>query len=51
MPGASDREILNELLSSGEHLVTRDIRFANTIFARIAWKRTFRASFSSGSNG
>ena len=35
MPGASDREILNELLSSGEHRVTRDIRFTNTIFARI----------------
>jgi predicted nuclease of predicted toxin-antitoxin system len=35
MPGASDREILNALLSSGEHLVTRDIRFANTIFAQI----------------
>jgi hypothetical protein len=35
MPGASDREILGELLSSGEHLVTRDVRFANTVFARI----------------
>ena len=35
MPGASDREILDELLRSEEHLVTRDIRFANTVFARI----------------
>jgi predicted nuclease of predicted toxin-antitoxin system len=35
MPGASDREILGELLRSEEHLVTRDIRFANTVFARI----------------
>jgi len=35
MPGASDREIFAELLRSGEHLVTRDKRFANTVFARI----------------
>lgn len=35
MPGASDRKILTELLRSGEHLVTRDVRFANTVFARI----------------
>ena len=35
MPGASDREILRELLRSEEHLVTRDVRFANTVFARI----------------
>ena len=35
MPGASDREILRELLRSEEHLVTRDVRFANTVFACI----------------
>ena len=35
MPGAGDREILRELLRSEEHLVTRDVRFANTVFARI----------------
>lgn len=35
MPGASDRRILTEILSSKEHLVTRDVRFANTVFARI----------------
>lgn len=35
MPSASDRKIFSELLRSGEHLVTRDVRFANTVFARI----------------
>ena len=35
MPGAGDREILRELLRSEERLVTRDGRFANTVFASI----------------
>ena len=35
MPGASDRTIFSDLLQSGEHLVTRDVRFANTVFARM----------------
>ena len=35
LPGASDRAIFEELQSSGERLVTRDLRFANTVFARI----------------
>jgi len=35
LPGASDRAIFEELRSSGERLVTRDLRFANTVFARI----------------
>lgn len=35
LPGASDRAIFEELRSSGERLVTRDLRFANTVFVRI----------------
>ena len=41
MPGAGDREILHELLRSEEHLVTRDVRFANTVFSRIGMEEAF----------
>jgi predicted nuclease of predicted toxin-antitoxin system len=35
-PGATDRVILDRLRSSGEILVTRDVRFANMVFALTA---------------
>lgn len=35
-PGISDGEILRDVLASGETLVTRDIGFANMVFARMA---------------
>ena len=36
MPGAPDSEILSRLRSSGETLITRDIRFANHVLEQIA---------------
>jgi predicted nuclease of predicted toxin-antitoxin system len=36
MPGAPDSEILNRLSTSGETLITRDIRFANHVLEQIA---------------
>ena len=51
MPGASDREILRELLQSEEHLVTRDVRFANTVFARIGMEEALgRRAHPQGAN-
>jgi hypothetical protein len=38
MPGRSDRTMLEELRTSGERLVTPDVRFANMVFARIGMK-------------
>lgn len=40
MPGRSDRTILEKLRTSGERLVTRDVRFANMVFARMGMDAT-----------